>query len=74
MVLIGSISGRFPGAGRYLFGLGASVASIAWFFSLGFAGQVLAPLFARRTAWRILDGIICLIMWGLAAKLVAEAL
>ena len=73
IVLLGSISGKFQGNGRYLFGLGAAVSSVIWFYSLGFAGQLLAPLFARPIAWRILDGLICLTMWGIAAKLIIQA-
>lgn len=74
IVLLGSISGKFQGNGRYLFGLGAAVSSVIWFYSLGFAGQLLAPLFARPIAWRILDGLICLTMWGIAVKLVIQAI
>jgi L-lysine exporter family protein LysE/ArgO len=73
IVLLGSISGKFAGDGRYLFGLGAATSSVIWFYSLGFAGQLLAPLFARPTAWRIMDALICLTMWGIAAKLVLQA-
>lgn len=72
IVLLGSISGKFQGNGRYLFGLGAAVSSIIWFYSLGFAGQLLAPFFARPVSWRILDGFICLTMWGIAVKLIMQ--
>lgn len=74
IVLLGSISGKFHGNGRYLFGAGAAMSSVLWFYSLGFAGQLLAPLFAKPTAWRILDAMICLTMWGIAAKLVMQAM
>ena len=74
IVLLGSISGKFQGKGRYLFGLGAAASSVIWFYSLGFAGQLLAPLFARPIAWRVLDGLICITMWGIAAKLIMQAI
>ena len=73
IVLLGSISGKFQGSGRYFFGAGAAVSSVVWFYSLGFAGQLLAPLFAKPVSWRILDGLICLTMWGIALKLIMQA-
>lgn len=74
IVLLGSISGKFTGNGRYHFGAGAALSSVIWFYSLGFAGQLLAPLFAKPVSWRILDGLICLTMWGIAAKLIMQAI
>jgi len=73
IVLLGSISGKFTGNGRYLFGLGAATSSVIWFYSLGFASQLLAPLFGRPTAWRIMDVLICLTMCVIAAKLIVQA-
>jgi L-lysine exporter family protein LysE/ArgO len=70
VVLIGSIGGRFPLDQRLIFGAGAVSASILWFFTLGFGGPYLAPLFRRRSAWRLLDGLVCLMMWGIALTLV----
>jgi len=72
IVLLGSISGKFQGNERYFFGMGAATSSVIWFYSLGFAGQFLAPLFRKPTSWRVLDGLICLTMWGIAAKLIME--
>lgn len=70
VVLIGSIGGQFPFDQRLIFGAGAMTASILWFFTLGFGGPLLAPLFRRRSAWRVLDGMVCLMMWGIALTLV----
>jgi L-lysine exporter family protein LysE/ArgO len=69
MVLLGGISGQFSGNGRYFFAGGASSASFLWFFSLSLCGVLLAPLFRSRVAWRILDGLVCLTMWGIALQL-----
>ncbi len=69
LVLIGSIGGQFPLDQRLVFGGGAVSASILWFFTLGFGGPLLAPLFRRRSAWRVLDGLVCLVMWGIALTL-----
>ena len=70
VVLIGSIGGQFPLEKRLIFGAGAVTASIVWFFALGFGGPLLAPLFRKRSSWRMLDGVVCLIMWGIALTLV----
>lgn len=69
LVLIGSIGGQFPLEQRMIFGAGAVSASLLWFFTLGFGGPFLAPFFRRRSAWRLLDGMVCLMMWGIALTL-----
>ena len=73
VVLLGSVSGSFPGAQRWGFGLGAGTASVLWFFGLALGGRLLAPLFARPAAWRLLDGTVCLTLWGVALSLVRSA-
>lgn len=70
VVLIGSIGGQFPLEQRLFFGAGAVSASLVWFFALGFGGPLLEPLFRRPSSWRMLDGAVCLIMWGIALSLV----
>lgn len=72
VVLLGSLSGQFAGAGRYAFAAGAITASFVWFFSLSLGARLLAPLFRRPAAWRVLDGLVCLTMWGIAALLVYQ--
>lgn len=74
ILLLGGISGQFQGTGRLMFGVGAVSASFVWFFSLGFGGRFLAPLFRKPGAWRILDGAICAVMWSIAASLVFNGL
>jgi L-lysine exporter family protein LysE/ArgO len=69
VVLLGSIGGQQPGDGRLYFALGAMLASILWFSSLGLGAQYLRPIFSRPSAWRILDGIIAVVMWSLAVSL-----
>lgn len=69
VVLLGSIGGQQPGNGRLYFALGAMLASMLWFSSLGLGARYLTPVFARPRAWRILDGIIALVMWMLAISL-----
>jgi L-lysine exporter family protein LysE/ArgO len=74
VVLMGSISGKFTGSGRIIFALGACTASAIWFYSLAFAGQLLAPVLGRPTVWRVLHVIFCLTMWGIAMRLVMDAI
>jgi L-lysine exporter family protein LysE/ArgO len=67
VVLIGSISAQYPD--RLAFGTGAVLASFSFFFALGYGARLLSPIFARPLSWRILDGLIALTMWAIAAKL-----
>ncbi|MCX7559101.1 LysE/ArgO family amino acid transporter [Sulfitobacter sp. F26204] len=67
VVLIGSISAQYPD--RMVFGAGAVLASVTFFFVLGYGARLLVPLFARPVSWQILDGLIALTMWAIAAKL-----
>lgn len=69
VVLLGSLSGRHEGAARIAFGAGAMTASFAWFFSLGYGARLLAPFFARPSAWRVLDMIIAAVMVALGMGL-----
>lgn len=73
LVLLGSIGGRYPEQGRYWFGAGAVFFSFIWFFSLSLGARWLAPLFRKPVAWRILDGLVCLMMWTLAVLLISGA-
>lgn len=70
VVLLGGVSGQYNQTGRILFGAGAVSASVLWFFSLSFGGQLLAPLFRRPLAWQVLDGLVCAVMWTIALSLV----
>lgn len=74
VVLLGSLSARFEGAGRVAYGAGAVIASFVWFFGLGYGARLLEPVFASLAAWRVLDVVIGLVMAGLAVSLVATLL
>lgn len=74
VVLIGGLSSRYDPAGQFAFGAGAVLASFAWFFVLGYGARLLAPVFARPIAWRLLDAGICVVMWTLAARLLVDFL
>lgn len=71
LALIGAVSTDFaPGAERLAFGVGAVTSSFVFFFGLGYGARLLAPVMRSAKAWRILDIVIGIVMWGLAAKLV----
>ncbi|SHK06098.1 L-lysine exporter family protein LysE/ArgO [Shimia gijangensis] len=67
VVLLGGISSQYDPA--WGFGLGAVVASFVFFFSLGFGASLLRPLFTNPRAWQVLDVVVGLTMWAIAAKL-----
>ena len=68
VVLLGSVAGTH-GDDRWWFGLGAIIASALWFTALGYGARLLRPLFARPAAWRVLDGIIAVVMVAIAVSL-----
>jgi L-lysine exporter family protein LysE/ArgO len=71
VVLLGTLANE-SGDGRWLFGVGAVTASAVWFTSLGLGARRLAGLFATPSTWRILDGIIAVMMLVLGISLVVS--
>ena len=69
LVLLGSVASTH-GDLRWAFGIGAAIASVLWFTALGLGARMLAPVFAKPLAWRVLDGIIAVVMVALAVYLV----
>lgn len=68
VVLLGAVSSTYPD--RLAFALGAMSGSFLFFFSLGYGARLLAPIFARPAAWRVLDGLVAVVMWAIAATLI----
>ena len=68
VLLVGSIAATH-GALRWDFGLGAVLASVCWFAALGFGARLLRGLFARASAWRVLDGLVAATMITLGVTL-----
>jgi L-lysine exporter family protein LysE/ArgO len=68
VVLLGALANEHRDE-RWLFGVGAVTASAVWFFSLGLGARRLAGLFASPLTWRILDGLIAVMMIGLGISL-----
>ena len=69
VVLLGSIANTHGPSGRWLFAVGAGIASICWFAGLGFGARFAAPLLTTPRAWQVLDLLIAATMLAIAAKL-----
>ena len=67
VLLLGSVAQQHPH--RWVFGIGAAAASLVWFTALGVGARKLAPVLARPAAWRILDGLIAVVMVAVAVGL-----
>ena len=71
LVLIGSVSTDY-GPERPAFGAGAVTSSFTFFFGLAYGARLLAPVFARPRAWRVLDAGIGVVMWSIAVSLIVH--
>ncbi len=68
VVLLGALANEHRDE-KWLFGVGAVTASAVWFVSLGLGARRLAGLFAAPMTWRILDGLVAVMMIGLGVSL-----
>ncbi|WP_245663376.1 LysE/ArgO family amino acid transporter [Nocardia inohanensis] len=72
MVLLGSFASTYATPDRWFLAAGAMLGSIIWFTGLGFGARLLAPVFAKPAAWRVLDSGIAIVMTGLAVGLLVS--
>lgn len=72
LIVIGSLSLKFPDT-IISYTLGAVMASYLFFFSLGYGARILTPWFQNSWSWKILDGLIGVVMfilgWALLNKI-----
>lgn len=73
VLLLGSVANQQAQDLRWWFGAGAIAASLAWFSALGFGARVLRPFFARPSSWRVLDGLVAVVMLTLGIRLAVGA-
>ena len=72
VILIGSVSQQFSENEKYIFGLGSSIASIIFFFSLAYGAKLIIPFMKNSLSWRILDLFIGTTMLMIAFNLILE--
>lgn len=70
VVLLGSVASAHP-HWRWWFGLGAALASVAWFAVLGLAARLMAPVLGRPSAARLLEGFVAFVMVATAVRLIS---
>ena len=71
VLMLGTVANSF-GDARWWFVSGTLLASVLWFFGLGYGARLLRGLFARPTAWRVLDSGIAVVMGALGIGLLAH--
>lgn len=66
VVLLGGIGAQLPQVEQPFFILGAMISSFVWFFGLCYGARILAPIFSKPLAWKVLDVLIGCMMWIMA--------
>ncbi|MBB1273045.1 LysE/ArgO family amino acid transporter [Psychromonas sp. SR45-3] len=69
IVILGGFAANLTADQRPWFVLGGVSASFIWFFSLALLGQKLAPILSKPKSQQIIDIVIAILMWVLAAYL-----
>ncbi|MFJ8016278.1 LysE/ArgO family amino acid transporter [Streptomyces sp. NPDC096339] len=72
VLLLGSLAAD-RGDLRWAFGIGAGLASLTWFSTLGYGARLLSGLLSRPSAWRVLDGLVAATMVTMGGLLLARA-
>ncbi|MFG2997870.1 LysE/ArgO family amino acid transporter [Streptomyces sp. NPDC048340] len=72
VLLLGSLAAD-RGDLRWAFGIGAGLASLTWFSSLGYGARLLSGLLSRPSAWRVLDGFVAATMVTMGGLLLVRA-
>ncbi|MFD0270095.1 LysE/ArgO family amino acid transporter [Streptomyces sp. NPDC127106] len=72
VLLLGSLAAD-RGDLRWAFGIGAGLASLIWFTTLGYGARLLSGLLSRPKAWRVLDGLVAATMVTMGGMLLARA-
>ena len=65
-ILLGSLANNYGDPGRWYYYVGCCFGSLTWFLLLGYGSRFLRPIFAKPSAWRVLDIAIGLLMIYLA--------
>lgn len=70
VLMLGNIANQHGPSGRWWFAVGACLASTLWFTGLGFGARGASRWAARPSVWRVLDVVIGLVMFAVAALLI----
>ena len=69
VLLLGSLANQHGDTGRWWFGAGAAIGSTGWFVGLGAGARASSRWFASPRAWRIIDIVVAITMFAVAALL-----
>ena len=68
VMLLGALASQYA-PHHWAFGFGAVFASLVFFSALGFGARLFTPVFASPRAWVVLEVIMGVMMWAIAAWL-----
>lgn len=68
LVMLGTVTNSF-GDLRWVAAAGAMAASLAWFTLLSLGARALSGVLDRPTTWRVIDGVVAVVMVTVAAML-----
>ena len=69
VIFVGGVGNTF-GDNRWFFAFGAMLASLVWFTSIGYGAKAASRFMSKPIFWKVLDGVIAVIMFTLAITLV----
>jgi L-lysine exporter family protein LysE/ArgO len=68
VIFVGGVGNTF-GDNRWFFAYGAMLASLVWFTSIGYGAKAASRFMSKPLFWKVLDGLIAVIMFTLAVTL-----
>ena len=74
VILLGGLAAQYEIPERNYFAFGAIMASVVWFYGIGYGATLVAPWFESSRGKRILDLVIAMIMFVLAFVLILNVL
>ena len=74
VILLGGLAAQYEIPQRNYFAFGAIMASVVWFYGIGYGATLVAPWFESSRGKRILDLVIAMIMFVLAFVLMLNVL
>ena len=68
VILVGGVANQF-GDDKWVFGAGAMLASLVWFFAIGYGSKAASRIMSKPVFWKILDFFIAGVMFTVALTL-----